>query len=468
MKVKIRPAEAVGQKEGLQRVSGQLYAAMDFRTCILALCFLCTGIIRHHDGVGAAGSTFSQSRRLFCSLETQEVILLSSEVKYNRQDAWLLLGREKSNGDVQRNDPENPPPDDAVLFIVKESSVDILQHADGDINKLKCMISPYFTDNIQILWPGVASRPAELNPWFTGTIKHVDNKFTMTVFFVQSSSTHKVEDGQKPGSHAKRLHASGVFLVRAGPSVVHSGLKKDVLFNCAFSVDHHADLTIKWVLLRKGGSKKVLFAYKVSTKKVEHQDKRVEVFLAEIPRGNASLLLRGVQVRDEGNYVCSVAASSLLGEQDIRLQVLEKPTVMLNADSLALVEGEEQKLVCSVKNFYPLDAQAQWFREPKKQGMLPDVINHVLFSSHRENSNGTYSYSSYFLLTASLRDDGLKYTCHVAHQSLTYPIKKSVMLRVTGAESVWPFGVLGVLTVLTVPACWYLYKVMTAGQPRPY
>lgn len=113
-----------------------------------------------------------------------------------------------------------------------------------------------------------------------------------------------------------------MFLVRAGPSVVHSGLKKDVLLNCAFSVDHHADLTIKWVLLRKGGSKKVLFAYKVSTKKVEHQDKRVEAFLAEIPRGNASLLLRGVEVRDEGNYVCSVAASSLLGEQDIRLQVL--------------------------------------------------------------------------------------------------------------------------------------------------
>lgn len=92
----------------------------DFFLSDICLCASClSGIIRHLDGVAAAGSTSSQNRRLFCSLETQEVIPLSSEVKYNRQDAWLLLGKEKSNGDVQRDDPENPPPDGTVLFIVK-------------------------------------------------------------------------------------------------------------------------------------------------------------------------------------------------------------------------------------------------------------------------------------------------------------------------------------------------------------
>lgn len=138
------------------------------------------------------------------------------------------------------------------------------------------------------------------------------------------------------------------------------------------------------------------------------------------------------QWETESVFKCGVRVDVKTRSIVITFSLSEKPTVMLNADSLSLVEGEEQKLVCDVKNFYPLDAQAQWFREPKKRGMLPDVIKHILFSSHRENSNGTYSYSSYFLLTASLEDDGLKYTCHVAHQSLTYPIKKSVMLSVTG------------------------------------
>uniref|UniRef100_A0A8C0J2V2 Ig-like domain-containing protein n=1 Tax=Chelonoidis abingdonii TaxID=106734 RepID=A0A8C0J2V2_CHEAB len=212
-----------------------------------------------------------------------------------------------------------------------------------------------------------------------------------------------------------------VFLVRTGPSLIQSGLNKDVLLSCAFSVDHHTDVTIKWVLQQKGGHKKLIFAYNGFTRQVEYKDKRAEMFLAEMPKGNASLLLRTVGVRDAGTYSCSILVSSLLW-----------PTVTLNADVLSLVEGDEHKLVCDISHFYPHDADAQWLQEPMEQGMLPHVVTHVVSSSHRHNSDGTYSFSSYFLLKASLRDNGRRYTCRVEHQSLKHPIKKSLTVKVTG------------------------------------
>ncbi|XP_010212944.1 PREDICTED: tapasin-related protein-like [Tinamus guttatus] len=221
-----------------------------------------------------------------------------------------------------------------------------------------------------------------------------------------------------------------VFLVHTRTSAVRSALSKDVLFDCAFSTDHRAAVTIQWVLHQKGGLQRPLFTYDGSRNLVEHAADRAKMFLEEIPKGNASLLLRNVGMRDEGMYSCSVSVSSLTGQQAIQLQIEEKPTVSVNAVSLSLVEGEQHKLICDIRNYYPLGAQAQWLRELAGSRKVPDVVRNVIPSSHRESSNGTYSFSQYFLLTASLRDNGHTYTCRVEHQSLRTPIRRSVVVKV--------------------------------------
>ncbi|XP_006138628.2 tapasin-related protein-like isoform X1 [Pelodiscus sinensis] len=429
-------------------------------------CFLCSGILKQHHGVATAGSTFSQSRQLSCLFETSETILLSSEIKYIRQNAWLLLS--------ERPHPENPPADDTIKFIIRESSLDILQHVNEDTDKLECKISRYFTDNTQILWPGIQTQGDKLDSWFTGTIKHVADKFTVTVFLVQSSASREAENQipeEVSQGNEERFYLSGVFLVRTGPSLIQSGLKKDVLLNCAFSVDHHTDVTIQWVLQQKGGQKKLIVAYSGSTRQVDYKDKRAEMFPAEILKGNASLLLRTVEIRDAGSYACLVSVSALLGAQSIQLEIVEKPTVTLNADVLSLVEGDEHKLICDVGHFYPHDAEAQWLLEPQKPGMLPHVVNHVLSSSHRQNSDGTYSFSTYFLLKASLRDNGCRYTCRVDHRSLKQPIRKSLTVQVT--ESTSATWLLVLLFLLLLAGClvvtlYYLHQVMSSNKPKPY
>ncbi|KAG6937740.1 tapasin-related protein-like [Chelydra serpentina] len=445
---------------------------MNFKISMAVCCFLCTGILKHHHGVATAGSTFSQSRQLSCLFETTETIPLLTEFKYIRQNAWLLLSGTESK-DTERPHPENPSAADTITFIVQKSSLDILQHVDEDTDQLECKISRYFTDNTQILWPGLQTQLHKLDSWFTGTIKHLADKFTVTVFLVQSSASKEAEIRSPEDvseGNAERFYLSGVFLVRTGPSLIQSGLNKDVLLSCAFSVDHHTDVTIKWLLQQKGGHKSLIFTYNGSTGQVEHKDKRAEMFLAEIPKGNASLLLRTVGVKDAGTYSCSILVSSVLWAQNIQLEIVEKPTVTLNADVLSLVEGDEHKLVCDISHFYPHDAETQWLREPMEQGMLPHVVTHVVSSSHRQNSDGTYSYSSYFLLTASLRDDGRRYTCRVEHQSLKHPIKKSLTVKVTESTSAtWFLVILFVLLAgcLVVMLC-YLYQGMSTNKPKPY
>lgn len=63
--------------------------------------------------------------------------------------------------------------------------MNILQHTDEDINMLDCRISPYFTANTQILWPGRKVKAHGLDTWFTCTIEHAAGKYTATAFLVQ-------------------------------------------------------------------------------------------------------------------------------------------------------------------------------------------------------------------------------------------------------------------------------------------
>uniref|UniRef100_A0A8C3PT34 Ig-like domain-containing protein n=1 Tax=Calidris pygmaea TaxID=425635 RepID=A0A8C3PT34_9CHAR len=222
---------------------------------------------------------------------------------------------------------------------------------------------------------------------------------------------------------------------RSSPSRCRSGLARDVWLHCAFSTDHPAEVSVQWVLQQKGGHRKRLLAYSGASRRVEGLAPRAEMVLEEIPKGNASLLLRNIEVRDEGTYSCllQIEGNTMgLDSSVINFHSPEKPTVTINVNSLSLVEGEEHKLVCTVRHYYPHDIQVQWLREPKDSWKVPDVVKNVLSSSHRQSSNGTYSSSRYFLLTASLKDDGHRYTCRVDHASLPSPVRRSVAVEVRG------------------------------------
>lgn len=126
---------------------------------------------------------------------------------------------------------------------------------------------------------------------------------------------------------------------------------------------------------------------------------------------------------------------------DIFLLSSEAPRVSLNVGSiLTLLEGGEQKVICEAEGYYPLDVEMVWHKQDpaassqRVGAQLPTVLKNTLLSSHKHNSDKTYTVASFFYLTASPSDSGKQYTCIVFHQSLRVPIRKSFTLNVQGRQ----------------------------------
>ncbi|XP_052544490.1 tapasin-related protein-like isoform X3 [Tympanuchus pallidicinctus] len=450
------PGERESERER-KRKDGQ--GAMGCAAWLAAGCLLSAVITRTPNGIASAEPGLRRSLQLPCVFEMRKTIPLSNETETVLLNVRLLLPVAGAEG-AQRPQTESLPADNLPSFIVQEPSVNILQHTDEDINMLDCRISHYFTANTQILWPGREVRAHSLDTWFTCTIKHTAGKYTATAFLVQG---HEDREHQTPGQlHqgiAEQTHVSAVLAVRALLPLVRTALGKDAVLDCAFDADPRAAVAVRWALRQKGRPER-----RITTS----GGGRAEMFPQE-PRGNASLLLRRVELGDEGTYICAVQAAALVLEQAILLQITEKPTVTVNVNSLSLVEGEQQKLVCDVRNYYPADIHVQWLREPRGAGRLPDTVPNVLTSSHRRSSNGTYSFSRFFLLTATLHEDGHTYTCRVEHSSLQAPIRRSVSVAVREATSIaWLLLLLLGLTGCLVAALHHLYKARSTTKPKPY
>ncbi|KAF1453806.1 hypothetical protein FQV07_0002442, partial [Pygoscelis papua] len=137
------------------------------------------------NGSTTAGPSFRRNRQLPCMFETSKISPLSKETEI-RLNARLLLSRTGSK-DGQRSQPENLPPGNIPSCILQgelfaQSSVEILQYANEDINMLDCRITPYFTADTRIIWPGREIAASSSDSWFTCTIKRTAGKYTTTAF----------------------------------------------------------------------------------------------------------------------------------------------------------------------------------------------------------------------------------------------------------------------------------------------
>ncbi|XP_065588280.1 tapasin-related protein-like [Cyrtonyx montezumae] len=410
---------------------------------LAAGCILSAVFTRTPNSIVSADPGLRRSLQLPCVFEMRKTIPLSNETE------TVLLNVRLQLPAAGRPQAESLPADTLPSFIVQEPSVDILQYTDEDIDMLDCRISPYSTANTQILWPGREVRAHGLDTWFTCTIKHTAGKYAATAFLVQGHEDREHQTaGQLHQGIAEQTHVSAVLAVRTRLPRLRSALGSDAALDCAFAADPRVAVAVGWALRRRGRRERRITA---------SSGGRAEM-LPE-PRGNATLLLRRVEIGDEGTYICAVRAAALELEQAVQLQVTEQPTVTVNVHSLSLVEGEQQKLVCDIRNYYPADIQAQWLREPRGAGQLPDSVPNVLSSSHRQSSNGTYSFSRFFLLTATLRDNGRTYTCRVEHASLRAPVRRSVTVAMREATSTsWLLLLLLSLTGCLVAALHHLHK----------
>uniref|UniRef100_A0A803J4M6 Tapasin-related protein n=1 Tax=Xenopus tropicalis TaxID=8364 RepID=A0A803J4M6_XENTR len=422
MKVKVQPYEKPCLIEN---------AAMDSRLClvILSLLVVCNEIQSFED------MTLSKSRNLSCRYVDMRNKSLLSYNDLTKQKALLVL-RSRKQLSKEYFEPEG------IIFVLKDSPVNTMKFLKEGSLDLMCEINPYFTDNIQILWPEKSLEEEDLSQ--LQSFPNADIRHVLPVFMLSTQTPH-----------------------------VQARLQEDALLNCDFSIGHHANVNIDWKLLKKGGQEIKLLSYKGSEKSVVYHVKGIMMQVDEVLKGSASLVVKHVDLEKEGLYTCTISVNSLFGDQLIHLEVVETPKVTLNVNSLLLKEGQEQKLVCEASKYYPLDVNIEWLQEGRDQTFLPTVLKNVLFSSHKHNNDGTYSLSSFFMLTASRLNDGAVFTCRVEHTSLKHPIRKSVKVRV---EESSPFSyqelllvvLIIVLCVVLLRLIMHLNKGRTSSKPKPY
>ncbi|XP_043910199.1 tapasin-related protein-like [Protopterus annectens] len=437
------------------------------------LMFLSPGILNYEHVAVSEALNLSKTRQLNCMLveEVHQPIEAGSHADrlVKRKAQLLLTDRGTSLGDSA---------DQIITFIVTDSSINILKHVDEDIEKLDCEIQRYSTRGIEVEWPGIQTEDGIPYTWFISIIKHTGDQFKVAVFFrlISSSSNQNVESNQM-GQHSESvligdsdiLQVTGVYIVSTKTPVVESELGRDVLLDCSFSADHKVDANIEWRLQQKG-TKKKLFSYSSLSKHVEHMENRTEVFLNEFSRGNASLLIRDVGIKDAGTYICVVYVPPLYEDIEVQVDILASPTVSVNIDHLSMIEGVEEKLVCDITGYYPLDVQVQWLREHEREHLIPEVMKNILYSSHKHNADGTFSISSFFWLRAHPRDDGVKYTCRVEHKSLKTAIRQSIFVTVKVQGSfTTPLLIIFILILLLILMIllFYLHKA-SINKKKPY
>uniref|UniRef100_A0A8C4T6X4 Uncharacterized LOC114642422 n=1 Tax=Erpetoichthys calabaricus TaxID=27687 RepID=A0A8C4T6X4_ERPCA len=125
------------------------------------------------------------------------------------------------------------------------------------------------------------------------------------------------------------------------------------------------------------------------------------LFEQNFGEGNASLLLRSIVKRDEGQYECEV-------------NYAVPPEVILHPESVHLLT--QHCVICSAQNFYPKQIGFIW---------TMSSVTKMPFNTtgSRLNPDGTYNSESVYCFTPTSRD-GL--TCEVHHEALKEPLRRSV------------------------------------------
>ncbi|XP_039620699.1 tapasin-related protein-like isoform X2 [Polypterus senegalus] len=130
------------------------------------------------------------------------------------------------------------------------------------------------------------------------------------------------------------------------------------------------------------------------------------LFEPNLSQGNASLLLKSIVKRDEGQYECEVTHAGEKGSASLALTIQVPPEVLLLPESVHLLE--EHHMTCSAKNFYPKEIRFIWTRSGK-------AVSPLNTAEPSMNPDGTYNSESVYSFTPTSRDD---LTCEVEHQAL--------------------------------------------------
>lgn len=203
------------------------------------------------------------------------------------------------------------------------------------------------------------------------------------------------------------IQLSGDLLVSSGPPSQRASISKEAKLTCAVWGDVEG-VDMEWHL-QKDGKGRRLNPEEDSSVSVEKN--------AQEGKEEISLTINPLTVHYEGTYICAVSLGPHRLQQILQLQIKEPPQV-----TLSLVEDPVPTLICRTDHYYPLDVEVEW---QLNGAPLTDATPVV--SSHRRNSDGTYSLSNQLQVSTPLSGASPDtYYCVVSHVSNEEPIQVEI------------------------------------------
>ncbi|XP_061565199.1 uncharacterized protein LOC133419794 [Cololabis saira] len=175
-------------------------------------------------------------------------------------------------------------------------------------------------------------------------------------------------------------------------------INKTCILPCSFTV--HNDVVIHWIKQTPPESR-VHSYYRKQDQLGEQAQRfrgRTSLFEDQISRGNASLLLRGVKIQDQGRYLCDISTITGNKENFINLNV-NAPVQNIN------IEQVQNEITCSSEGIYP-EPGLTWTTNP------PSSMNLQNPPTVQQYEQQLYNISSSLIL--SDRDTDLDYICTVS------------------------------------------------------
>ncbi|XP_065450193.1 uncharacterized protein LOC122172793 isoform X2 [Chrysemys picta bellii] len=208
--------------------------------------------------------------------------------------------------------------------------------------------------------------------------------------------------------------ADSQLVLSVGPSPVRAALGSDVQLPCTFTVTERFEITKFYLAWSLGGHR---VAEYVREQKIYQQGS--ELFPEELSRGNCSLLLRQVAVRDGGRYTSTVIYTPDKEEKQLELQVTAAPR--LSTPRKAGVLNAATSFPCHVWGFYPQDVTVTWLRDGR-------VLTDATRSAPQTNPDGTFNLTLTYTFTPTASDSGSIFSCSVSHAALAQPLREEFPL----------------------------------------
>ncbi|XP_067854048.1 NLR family CARD domain-containing protein 3-like isoform X2 [Heptranchias perlo] len=246
------------------------------------------------------------------------------------------------------------------------------------------------------------------------------------------------------------ISSAAALEVVVSPAVFKATIGEDVLLGCSFF--HTVELDLRYIVIewnhRVGNDEKAICLFDFGD--YESYRPGTSLFLNEIIKANASLLLKNATIRDIGTYSCTVAIFSDKAMGRVTLSVTAPPTVSVNTPNIIIEPGEDKTIICEMKNFYPENHSVSWLKsDSKDSGNQVAITSRAVTGLPQQNQDGTFNLLSFLIINGNQTDDGASYICEVNHEALKTPLQKAVSLTIKGSNPRVRSGAILTTTVLT-------------------